>query len=141
MPSIRLADLAQQLDAELHGDGDIVITGVTSMQSAQTGHITFMVNPKYREHLGLCQASAVVMTQDDLPFAKSAALVVKNPYLTYARMAQILDTTPQPAQNIAPSAVIDATAKLGNNVSIGANAVIESGVELGDNVIIGAVAS
>lgn len=62
-------------------------------------------------------------------------------YLTYARMAQILDTTPQPAQNIAPSAVIDATAKLGNNVSIGANAVIESGVELGDNVIIGAVAS
>ncbi len=25
------------------------------------------------------------MTQDDLPFAKSAALVVKNPYLTYAR--------------------------------------------------------
>ncbi|MDI6464725.1 hypothetical protein QL216_13925, partial [Cronobacter turicensis] len=23
MPSIRLADLAQQLDAELHGDGDI----------------------------------------------------------------------------------------------------------------------
>ena len=138
MPSIRLADLAQQLDAELHGDGDIVITGVASMQSAQTGHITFMVNTKYREHLGLCQASAVVMTQDDLPFAKSAALVVKNPYLTYARMAQILDTTPQPAQNIAPSAVIDATAKLGNNVSIGANAVIESGVELGDNVIIGA---
>ncbi|MFV2821926.1 UDP-3-O-(3-hydroxymyristoyl)glucosamine N-acyltransferase, partial [Escherichia coli] len=38
MPSIRLADLAQQLDAELHGDGDIVITGVASMQSAQTGH-------------------------------------------------------------------------------------------------------
>ncbi len=77
MPSIRLADLAEQLDAELHGDGDIVITGVASMQSATTGHITFMVNPKYREHLGLCQASAVVMTQDDLPFAKSAALVVK----------------------------------------------------------------
>ncbi len=139
MPSIRLADLAQQLDAELHGDGDIVITGVASMQSAQTGHITFMVNPKYREHLGLCQGvRGCHDLGDDLPFAKSAALVVKNPYLTYARMAQILDTTPQPAQNIAPSAVIDATAKLGNNVSIGANAVIESGVELGDNVIIGA---
>lgn len=78
------------------------------------------------------------MTQDDLPFAKSAALVVKNPYLTYARMAQILDTTPQPAQNIAASAVIDATATLGSNVSVGANAVIESGVQLGDNVVIGA---
>ena len=81
MPSIRLADLAQQLDAELHGDGDIVITGVASMQSAKTGQITFMVNPKYREHLAACQASAVVMTQDDLPFAHSAALVVRNPYV------------------------------------------------------------
>lgn len=78
-----------------------------------------------------------MLTQDDLPFATSAALVVKNPYLTYARMAQILDTTPQPAQNIAASAAIDPTAQLGNNVSVGANAVIESGVVLGDNVVIG----
>ena len=138
MVSIRLADLAQQLDAELHGDGDIVITGVASMQTAQAGQVTFIVNPRYREQLTTCQASAVVMTEADLPFAKSAALVVKNPYLTYARMAQILDTTPQPATNIAPSAVIDASATLGKNVAVGANAVIESGVELGDNVIIGA---
>ncbi|MBS0848551.1 UDP-3-O-(3-hydroxymyristoyl)glucosamine N-acyltransferase [Citrobacter sp. JGM124] len=138
MVSIRLADLAQQLDAELHGDGNIVITGVASMQTAQTGHITFIVNPRYREQLTACLASAVVMTEADLPYAKSAALVVKNPYLTYARMAQILDTTPQPATNIAPSAVIDASVKLGNNVSIGANAVIEADVELGDGVIIGA---
>ncbi len=137
MPSIRLADLAEQLDAELHGDGDIVITGVASMQSATTGHITFMVNPKYREHLGLCRFCGC-HDAGRSSFAKSAALVVKNPYLTYARMAQILDTTPQPAQNIAPSAVIDATATLGSNVSVGANAVIESGVQLGDNVVIGA---
>ncbi|MGK4846012.1 LpxD N-terminal domain-containing protein, partial [Salmonella enterica] len=72
MRSIRLSDLAVHLDAELLGDGDIVITGVASIQSATTGHITFMLNPKYLEHLGLCQSSAVVMTQDDLPFAKSA---------------------------------------------------------------------
>ncbi len=137
MPSIRLADLAQQLDAELHGDGDIVIAGVASMQSAVAGQITFMVNPRYREQLSNCQASAVVMTEADLPYARSAALIVKNPYLTYARMAQILDTTPKPAQNIAPGAVIDPSAKLGKNVAVGANAVIESGVVLGDDVIVG----
>ncbi len=52
------------------------------------------------------------MTQDDLPFAQSAALVVRNPYLTYARMAQILDTAATGA-GYRPSAVIDATATLG----------------------------
>ena len=138
MSSIRLADLAQQLDAELHGDGDIAISGIASMHSAQDGQITFLSNSRYREQLAACRAAAVVLTQEDLPWCHSAALVVKNPYLTYARMAQLLDTTPQPAQNIAPGAVIDASATLGSNVSVGANAVIESGVVLGDNVVIGA---
>lgn len=138
MASIRLADLAQQLNAVLHGDGDIVITGVASMHSAKSQQITFLSNSRYREQLAACNASAVVLTEADLPFCTSAALVVRNPYLTYALMAQIMDTTPAPAKDIAPSAVIDATAQLGNNVSVGANAVIEEGVVLGDNVIIGA---
>ncbi|MBS0057201.1 UDP-3-O-(3-hydroxymyristoyl)glucosamine N-acyltransferase [Yersinia sp. Marseille-Q3913] len=138
MPSIRLADLAQQLDAQVHGDGDLVITGIASMHSAEPSQITFLSNSRYQEQLATCHAGAVVLTEADLPFCKSAALVVKNPYLTYARMAQIMDTTPQPAQDIAPSAVISAQATLGDCVSVGANAVIESGVVLGDNVIIGA---
>ncbi|CFR21214.1 UDP-3-O-(3-hydroxymyristoyl)glucosamine N-acyltransferase [Yersinia frederiksenii] len=138
MLSIRLADLAQQLDAQVHGDGDLVITGIASMHSAQPEQITFLSNSRYQEQLATCRAGAVVLTEADLPFCKSAALVVKNPYLTYARMAQIMDTTPQPAQDIAPSAVISSQATLGENVSVGANAVIESGVVLGDNVVIGA---
>ncbi len=138
MSSIRLADLAQQLDAQLHGDGDIVITGVASMHSAHSEQITFLSNSRYREQLASCVAGAVVLTEADLPFCQTAALVVKNPYLTYARMAQLLDTTPAPAENIAPSAVISPDAILGKQVSVGANAVIESGAQLGDNVIIGA---
>ncbi|WP_447867896.1 UDP-3-O-(3-hydroxymyristoyl)glucosamine N-acyltransferase [Rahnella bonaserana] len=138
MSSIRLADLAQQLDAQLHGDGEIAITGVASMHSAHSEQITFLSNSRYREQLASCNAGAVVLTEADLPFCPTAALVVKNPYLTYARMAQLLDTTPAPAQDIAASAVISDSVSLGKNVSVGANAVIESGVVLGDNVIIGA---
>ncbi|MCL6352558.1 UDP-3-O-(3-hydroxymyristoyl)glucosamine N-acyltransferase [Pectobacterium polaris] len=137
MYSIRLDALAQQLDAQLHGDGDIVITGVASMHSAKTGQITFLSDSRYREQLAGTQASAVVLTEADLPYCQVAALVVKNPYLTYARMAQLLDTTPQPATDIAPSAAIAPDATMGQNVSVGANAVIESGAQLGDGVVIG----
>ncbi|MER3385063.1 UDP-3-O-(3-hydroxymyristoyl)glucosamine N-acyltransferase [Pectobacterium aroidearum] len=137
MYSIRLDALAQQLDAQLHGDGDIVITGVASMHSAKTGQITFLSDSRYREQLAGTQASAVVLTEADLPYCQVAALVVKNPYLTYARMAQLLDTTPQPSTDIAPSAVIAPDATLGQQVSVGANAVIESGAQLGDGVVIG----
>jgi UDP-3-O-[3-hydroxymyristoyl] glucosamine N-acyltransferase len=138
MSSIRLADIAQQLDAQLHGDGNIAITGIASMHSASSEQITFLSNSRYREQLVDCQAGAIVLTEADLPFCRSAALVVKNPYLTYARLAQLLDTTPAPAQDIAPSAVISPDAQLGQQVCVGANAVIESGVRLEDNVVIGA---
>ncbi|WP_127959685.1 UDP-3-O-(3-hydroxymyristoyl)glucosamine N-acyltransferase [Serratia microhaemolytica] len=138
MGSIRLAELAQLLDAELHGDGNVIICGIASMHSAQAGQITFLSNSSYKEQLANCQASAVVLTAADLPYCGAAALVVKNPYLTYARMAQLMDSTPMPAQGIAASAVISDQATLGNNVAVGANAVIEAGAELADGVSIGA---
>ncbi|REF27020.1 UDP-3-O-[3-hydroxymyristoyl] glucosamine N-acyltransferase [Xenorhabdus cabanillasii] len=138
MVSIRLADLAQQLNARLHGDGNTVITGIAPMYSANSEQITFLSDSRYTEKLAECRAAAVVLREADLPYCKVAALVVDNPYLAYARMAQIMDTTPQPAQDIHSSAVISPEATLGRNVAIGANAVIESGVVLGDNVIIGA---
>ncbi|QIQ20628.1 UDP-3-O-(3-hydroxymyristoyl)glucosamine N-acyltransferase [Zophobihabitans entericus] len=137
MFAYRLKDLAQQLEATVHGDGEIIITGVASMGSAKAGQIAFLSDSKYQEQLPACQASAMVLTQESLQYWTGSALVVKNPYLTYAKLAQLLDTTPLPAKDIAPSAVVAQDAKLGNNVAIGANAVIESGVELGDGAIIG----
>ncbi|MGJ0637962.1 UDP-3-O-(3-hydroxymyristoyl)glucosamine N-acyltransferase [Xenorhabdus bovienii] len=138
MVSIRLADLAQQLNAQLHGDGDIVITSIAPMYSANSEQITFLSDSRYTDKLAECQAAAVVLRESDLNHCKVAALVVDNPYLAYARMAQIMDTTPQPAQDIHPSAVIFSEVQLGKNVAVGANAVVESGVVLGDNVIVGA---
>ena len=126
------------MGATLYGDGELIITGVASMTSAKQGQITFLSDKKFQNNLSSCDASAVVMTEDSLKYWSGAALIVKDPYLCYAKLAQILDTTPLPAKDIADSAVIDSTAQLGNNVAIGANAVIESGVVLGDNCIIGA---
>ncbi|MBX4180871.1 UDP-3-O-(3-hydroxymyristoyl)glucosamine N-acyltransferase [Sodalis sp. CWE] len=137
MSSIRLADLAKQLHAKLHGDGNTIITGIASIDSAQAGQITFLSNNRFRKKLSSCQASAVVLTVDNLPFCAGSALVVENPYLTYAQIAQLMDTTPKPAIDIGTGAVIASDAILGERVAIGANTVIESGVVLGDNVIIG----
>ncbi|AFP85310.1 UDP-3-O-(3-hydroxymyristoyl)glucosamine N-acyltransferase [secondary endosymbiont of Ctenarytaina eucalypti] len=137
MLSIRLADLAQQLDAKLHGDGEIVITGISSIRRAKAGQITFLSDSHFREQLSSCQASAVVLTEDSLPFFTGAALVVSNPYLTYAHMAQLMDTTPKPTEAIGSGAVIAPDVTMGQRVAVGANSFLESGVVLGDDVIIG----
>lgn len=138
MYSYKLKDLAEKLGATVVGDENLLITGIASMVSAQREQITFLADKKYQDQLQTCQAGAVVLTQESLSYWNGSALIVANPYLAYAKLAQLLDTTPQPAQGIAPSAVIASDVVLGKNVSIGANAVVEHGAVIGDNVIIGA---
>ncbi|MFM4870007.1 UDP-3-O-(3-hydroxymyristoyl)glucosamine N-acyltransferase [Aeromonas sp. R7-1] len=132
-----LAQLAQQLGAEVHGDGTREIRKVATLENAGEGEIAFLSNKKYRHFLEQSKATAVLITEADLPFCPTNALVLKDPYVGFARVAQLLDTTPQPAMDIHPSAVIAADVQLGERVAIGANAVIESGVVLGDDVRIG----
>lgn len=139
MTTLTLAELATITGGELHGDSQAVVRGLAPMDRAQEGDITFLSNPKYSKHLASCKATVIMVKATERELCPSNALVVADPYVAFAKVTQALDTTPAPASGgIAPSAVVADDAKLGENVSIGANAVIESGVELGDHVIIGA---
>ena len=136
--SYTLVEIAEKIQATVHGDEQCTVDSLATLTQANAGQIAFLSNSKYRQQLSETKASAVIIAEDCLEDCPTNALVMKNPYLGYALVAQLLDTTPTPAKNIHPSAVIDDTAVLGNNVAIGANTVIEAGVELGDNVVVGA---
>ncbi|XQW86183.1 UDP-3-O-(3-hydroxymyristoyl)glucosamine N-acyltransferase [Thalassotalea piscium] len=133
-----LQDIADKIGASVHGDKNCPIDKLSTLADATTGHIAFLSNSKYKSQLADTKASAVIISEDCLAVCPTNALVMKNPYIGYAMVAQLLDSTPKPADTIHQSAVLDASATLGNNVTIGANAVIEAGAKLGDNVSIGA---
>ncbi|MCA2415041.1 UDP-3-O-(3-hydroxymyristoyl)glucosamine N-acyltransferase [Vibrio chemaguriensis] len=138
MKTLTLAELATITGGELFGDESLVVSRVAPMDKAQEGDVTFLSNPKYAKHLSECQATVVMVKAEHKDQCVGNALVVSDPYVAFARVVQAMDTTPKPADDIAPSAVIAVDVKMGENVAIGANAVIETGVELGDNVSVGA---
>ncbi|GAA5190484.1 UDP-3-O-(3-hydroxymyristoyl)glucosamine N-acyltransferase [Ferrimonas gelatinilytica] len=138
MSMMTLAQLADTLDARLQGNGDTLIEGVATLEQAKSHQIAFLANSKYRHQLAETGAGAVILSDADLDGFSGNALVMTNPYLGFARVAQLLDTTPAAAEGIHPSAVIHESAQLGRDVSIGANAVIEAGAVLGDEVQVGA---
>ncbi|AKO45466.1 UDP-3-O-(3-hydroxymyristoyl)glucosamine N-acyltransferase [[Haemophilus] ducreyi] len=140
MAVFRLSELAEQIGATLKGNADLAITSIAALNNAEPTQITFISNAKYRSQLSQSKAGAIIVTAEDVEFCQATQnlLIVKDPYLAYALLAQYMDDLPKSANGISESAVISATAKLGKNVSIGANAVIESGVELADDVTIGA---
>ena len=138
MKSYSLQQLAEEVGAEVVGDGSVSVHTIGTLSSAGEGQISFLSNSKYRSQLADTTASAVIIGADDLPHCPCAALVMDNPYVGFALVAQILDSTPDAASDISPQASIDNTATLGANVKIGPFVVIESGVSIGDDVQIGA---
>ena len=133
-----LAELAEKIGATVHGDENVVVSSLATLEGAKSGQIAFLANSKYRQSLSASAASAVILSQDSLSDCPTNALVMANPYMGYALVAQLLDTTPASARGVHRSAVIDVSAKVGVNVSIGANAVISAGVILADGVTVGA---
>jgi UDP-3-O-[3-hydroxymyristoyl] glucosamine N-acyltransferase len=132
-----LADIAEHIGAELHGDPQCEISSLATLNNAGEQQITFLANSKYNQQLAATNASAVILSADDLADCPCNALVLAEPYAGYAKVAQLLDTTPLPATGIHPTAVIAEGVELGEGVAIGANTTIESGVTLADGVIIG----
>lgn len=138
MKIVTLGQLAELLGAEVKGDASLQVHGVATLESAREGQISFLANTKYRAQLEGTKASAVLLSAKDAESFEGNALILKDPYVGFARVAQFLDTTPKAAEGIHPSAQIDPSAQLGEGVAIGANAVIGANVILGDKVQIGA---
>ncbi|ABZ77520.1 UDP-3-O-(3-hydroxymyristoyl) glucosamine N-acyltransferase [Shewanella halifaxensis HAW-EB4] len=138
MKSYTLRVLADHLNADVQGDDSVEISTVGTLDGAGLGQISFLANSKYRSQLASTAASAILMTPKDAEGFTGNAIVLNDPYVGFARIAQFLDTTPKAADSIHPSAQIAASAMLGEGVAIAANAVIGENVILGNNVQIGA---
>jgi UDP-3-O-[3-hydroxymyristoyl] glucosamine N-acyltransferase len=138
MTKLTLKQLEQITGGILYGDPDVTITSVASMDKATKGQITFLSNSKYKKQLPECQASVVMVKESERELCTTNSLVVADPYVAYAKVAQALNTPQMPAIGISEFAFIAPDAVIGQNVSVGPNATIDSGAVIGDNVSIGA---
>ena len=140
MSGYRLQQLAEHIGGTIRGNADVVVDSIAPLDKATSHQLTFIPNVKFRELLPQSQAGILVVSEADVAFCAESSnlLIVPDPYVAYALLAQYMDSTPKAAEQIAQSAVISTKAKLGKNVSVGANAVIEDGAEIGDEAIIGA---
>jgi UDP-3-O-[3-hydroxymyristoyl] glucosamine N-acyltransferase len=141
-PDFALGDIAGHLGGELIGDPALRITRIGPLDGATPSTISFLSNPRYQSKLAQSQAGCVIVAtaMRDAAAARGAAIVLDDPYLGFARLTQwwaARTRTPQ-APGVHPSAAVDASARLGVDVSIGPFAVVEAGAEIGDRAVIGA---
>ncbi len=127
---MQLKAIAEQLGAELSGDGSIEITGVAGIEEAGPGHLTFVANPKYAAAAKTTRASAVLVTPD-FPGIAAATLRLKNPYLAFSQAIALFHNAPQYPPGIHATSAIAETATVGPGAHIGAYVVIMDGAQVG----------
>ncbi len=138
-----LSELAARFQLGLHGAGDRRIDGVGTLAGAGPGQLSFLANSKYAAQLGATRAGAVVLRAESLADCPTAALVARDPYVAYAKIAALFERLPAAAPGIHPSAVVAASAEVSAGASIGPccvigdRAVIAEGAVLGPHCIIG----
>jgi UDP-3-O-[3-hydroxymyristoyl] glucosamine N-acyltransferase len=130
---MNLQDLAQKLGATLDPPtADAEIASVGPIDSAKPGQVTFISDTKFAPLAATTQASALIVNEK-FPAAPKPLLRVKNTQYAYARAVELLHPRLHEGHGVHPTAVIDATARIAANASVGAYVVIGAGVEIGEH--------
>ena len=124
--------IARLIDAELIGDGEVLIDRVATLEHASAGAITFLSNAKYKAQLATTRASAVIVSPEHAAQSNLPRLVTRNPYATYAKVATLLNPPPPHASGTHPSAVVARSAAIAATAMIGPHAVIGERASIGE---------
>lgn len=135
-------DLAAAVGATLQDASHAArpLRDVAPLDRASETDVSFFDNSKYVEQFLRSNAGACFVRPkfaDQVP-ATMAALLTEDPYRCYALTAQRFYPAPRTAPGIHATAVIDPTAKIGNDVAIGPGAVISAEAIIGDRANIDA---
>ena len=133
---MKLAELATLTGAQFDSsDGDIELTGAAGLEQAELGQVTFLSNPRYTPKIADTRASAIFVAGDvEVPRADLAVLRAKDPYVAFTRaLIAFHPQTPfEPYWD--PTAVIDSSTHVPNEIFIDAHVAIGKNVRLGNRV-------
>ncbi len=120
------------------GDGKVTIKGMAACNSAEKGDVTFATDAKSLEYAGKSKASCVLTETEISEFPKTQ-LKVKNLKEAVTILYNVmLEMEKAPEGNIHPEAIVDGSARLGENVTIGPGATVGAETAIGKNTVIGA---
>jgi len=139
---LTLKDLAASLGARTLGDASLVVDRLAEPLEARAGDLALAVAPKFAEQLKASKArAAVVWDGADLSeLDLDGAIIAPRNRLAMAGLTQAMDDDPafagEPA--VHPSAVIDASAQIGEGAEIGPFVVIGAAARVGPKARIAA---
>ncbi len=131
------------------GNGEMRLTGISSLEDARPGDLSFVVHAKYLPAARLTKASCLIIPPGMSHSLDCPQLICDQVYLAVARISRLFKDPPDlapgihPAAFVSPGAELDASvrvgplAQVGEGSSIGKNSRIYGGAYVGEHVRIG----
>lgn len=147
--SFSLNELAEHTGGTVVGDGETRVWGISSLEDAVSGHLSFVVHARYLQAARWSRASCLIVPPEMAEALEGSKLVCDPVYLAVARVSRLFKEPPQLASGIDPSSVVSSDAELhptvrvgplsqvGAHSRIGKNSRIYGGVYIGEHVSIG----
>lgn len=136
-PGVRLDVLADCAGAVVVGDGSVEVRGIATLDRATPEQLSFLTNTKYRAQAAESRAAALIVGKGFKDESRPL-LVSDEPYLAVARILAYFHPDQVRPRTVSDRASVDPSAVLGERVRIEAFAVIEADARLADDVTVGA---
>jgi UDP-3-O-[3-hydroxymyristoyl] glucosamine N-acyltransferase len=132
---ISLNEIADRTGGKIYGDGSVIITGVSSLENARPGCLSFFTDRRLEDAASATQASALIVAKPT-PVFEGPQLAAENPLLAFAKTATVFAAPPKAFPGISEAASVDPTAELGAEVSIYPGVFVCAGARVGDRTIL-----
>lgn len=144
-----VSELATHVGGRVVGDGNTIIHRVADLVSATDGEISFLDELKLIDVARLSEASCLIVPEGVFDLPGKCLIQVARPKLAFALIAEVLHPLKRQPGSVHPSAVVAASAELGEDVFIdahtlvgerarvGAGTQLLSGSSIGDDVLVG----
>jgi len=124
------AQLAEQLNGQVIGDGTVVITGFTSADRARPGDLTFAEKDSFFA-AAEASAAAAILVAGPYTSATKVLILVADARVAAAKVLPLFYPAAQTAAGIHPTATISPAAQVDPTAHIGPGCVLEAGVQVG----------
>ncbi len=131
------AEIAALINGQIEGDPNISVSSFGKLEGAEQGQLAFLANPKYEEFLYSTKASVIIVNNTQPVEKKVDATLIRVPdaYSAFAIILSVHDKMKTANWvGVQQPVYISATARMGENLFIGAFTYIGDNVTIGNNV-------
>ncbi|ATA69002.1 UDP-3-O-(3-hydroxymyristoyl)glucosamine N-acyltransferase [Capnocytophaga cynodegmi] len=128
--------IANILHGEVEGNPDVEVYKLSKIEEGEEGSITFLANPKYKNYIYTTKASVAIVNKTFEAESELSVTLVKvdDAYSAFSKLLEYYNQIKLNKKGIEDPTFISKSARIGQDVYVGAFSYIGENVVIGNNV-------